>query len=471
MDRLLISAAHKSSGKTTVTLGLCAALAAQGTRVQPFKKGPDYIDPMWLGRAAGRPCFNLDPYLMDGGALERCFRQGIAGAELAIVEGNKGLHDGMALDGTDSNAALARRLRLPVVVVVDARGMTRGVAPLLLGLQAFDPEVRVAGVILNRVGGARHHDKLRAAIEHYTDITVLGAIGDDPRLTLDERHLGLVPCPERDGVAQWLRTAAAIVEAHVNLDALRCVAASAGGGWPALPPLAPVRPDVRIGVAMDRAFNFYYPDDLAALEAAGAQLVPFDTLRHDRLPPVDGLFIGGGFPETCMSELEANIGLRTAIRDAIEEGLPAYAECGGLMYLARSLEWNGQRARMAGVIPGDAVMHARPVGRGYVHLRSTAALPWPGGGPGEDVRGHEFHHSSLDNLPRDLEFAWEVRRGHGIDREHDGLRLHNLVASYTHLRSAAGSHWAPRFVAFVRECRLRREAGAAHERAFLEQEP
>ena len=469
MDRLLISAAHKSSGKTTVTLGLCAALAEHGTRVQPFKKGPDYIDPMWLARAAGRPCFNLDPYLMDDAAMERCFRRGIAGAEIAIVEGNKGLHDGVALDGSNSNAAVARRLALPVVLVVDARGMTRGVAPLLLGFQAFDPQIRIGGVILNRVGGARHEAKLRAAIEHYTGIPVLGAIGEDPRLALDERHLGLVACPEVQGAAAWIHTVGQVIGGHVNLQAVRAVAASAPAGLDALPPMPAMAADFRIGIARDRAFSFYYADDLLALEAAGAELVPFDTLHDARLPAVDGLVFGGGFPETCMAQLEANVALRTAVREAIEDGMPAYAECGGLMYLARGIEWKGQRARMCGVIPGDAVMQARPVGRGYVHLCETAAMPWPGGAPGAELRGHEFHHSSLENLAAGLEFAWQVRRGQGIDRQRDGVRVHNLVASYTHLRSAAGSGWAPRFAAFVRECRARRDAGAAHERALLEQ--
>lgn len=466
MDRLLVSAAHKSSGKTTVTAGLCAALTAQGTLVQPFKKGPDYIDPMWLGHAAGRPCLNLDPYLMDDGGVERCFRQALHGAQLAIVEGNKGLHDGMALDGSNSNAALAARLRLPVVLVLDARGMTRGIAPLLLGFQAFDRAIRIAGVILNRVGGARHEGKLRAAVEHYTDIPVLGAVAEDARLVLDERHLGLVTCGELGDARDRVQRIGRIVGAQVDLAAVRAAAASAGAGFDPLLPPPPASADVRIAIARDRAFSFYYPDDLAALEQAGAQLVPFDTLRDPRLPAADALFIGGGFPETCLAELEANVAMRTAVREAIEDGLPAYAECGGLMYLARSIQWGGRSARMAGVVPGDAVMQPRPVGRGYAHLRQTAAMPWPGGAPGTLARGHEFHHSRLENLPAGLAFAWEVTRGQGIDGTHDGLRLHNLVASYSHLRSAAGSGWAPRFVAFARECRARRNERTAAEALF-----
>lgn len=467
MDRLLVSAPQKSSGKTTVTLGLCAALAAGGTRVQPFKKGPDYIDPMWLARAAGRSCFNLDAYLMEDAALVRCFRQGVQGAEIAIVEGNHGLHDSISLDGAHSNAALARRLELPVVLVVDARGMNRGIAPLVLGFQAFEPMIRIAGVILNRVGGARHEAKLRAALEYYTDVPVLGAVAEDARLALDERHLGLVACGEVHDAQEQVQRIGRIVGAQLDLAALRAVAASAPRGFEPAPVLAHASHDLRIGIARDRAFSFYYPDDLAALEAAGARLVPFDTLRDTRLPDVDGLFIGGGFPETCMDDLEANGAMRAALRTAIEGGLPAYAECGGLMYLARSIQWQGRCARMVGVIPGDAVMQPRPVGRGYVHLRETGAHPWPGGQAGSTVRAHEFHHSRLENLAEGLDFAWAVERGQGITAQRDGVRVHNLVASYAHLRSAAGSAWAPRFAEFVRACKARRVREGAAAGAVL----
>ena len=472
MHRLLVSAAHKSSGKTTVTLGLAAALAAQGTRVQPFKKGPDYIDPMWLAQAAGHPCINLDPYLMEDMALERAFVQAARGADLSLVEGNKGLYDGLALDGSNSNAALARRLGLPVLLVIDARGMTRGVAPLLLGYQAFDRHIRIGGVILNRVGGARHEGKLRAVIEHYTDIPVLGAVAEDPRLAVMERHLGLMPCAELDDAQERVQTIGRIIAAQVELPRVRDLAASAGPfeATQALRtlPAEPARaPDLRIAIARDRAFGFYYPDDLAALQAAGAELVFFDTLHDAHLPEADGLFIGGGFPETCLDALEANGALREDLRTAIEAGLPTYAECGGLMYLARSITWQGRTARMVGAIPGDAVMHARPVGRGYVHLQETAAMPWGGGTEGGALRGHEFHHSSLENLDPGTVFAYRVQRGHGVDGTHDGVCVHNVLASYAHLRTNAGAQWAPRFVAHVRQQRQRRQAGALEPAAVL----
>jgi cobyrinic acid a,c-diamide synthase len=468
-NRLLVSAAHKSSGKTTVTLGLCAALSAQGHRVQPFKKGPDYIDPMWLSRAAGRPCLNLDAYLMDEATLLRSVGEAASGADLAIVEGNKGLYDGLALDGSNSNAALARLLGAPVLLVIDARGMTRGIAPLILGYQAFDRGIRIGGVILNRLGGARHEAKLRAVIEHYTDVPVLGAIAEDERLAVNERHLGLMPCAEVDDAQARVQAIGRIVASQVDLPAVRALAATAG----ALPQATAVPPTtgvtvappmrVRIGIAQDRAFGFYYPDDLAALQAAGAELVPIDTLHDRQLPPIDGLFIGGGFPEACLDALEANTAMRSQLRAAIEAGLPTYAECGGLMYLSRSISWQGRTARMVGVIPGDAVMQRKPVGRGYVHLQETAHMPWApraGGPAAAELRGHEFHHSSLENLDPTLAFAYRVQRGHGIDGLHDGVLIHNLLASYAHLRSAAGTDWVPRFVDFVRRERARQ--GARH---------
>jgi cobyrinic acid a,c-diamide synthase len=475
MARLLISAAHKSSGKTTLSIGLCAALAAQGLRVQPFKKGPDYIDPMWLGQAAGRPCFNLDPYLMTPEQIRALFAQHAADADISIVEGNKGLYDGLALDGSNSNAALAHMLDLPVVLVIDARGMTRGIAPLILGYQAFDRKIRIAGVILNQLGGSRHEAKLRAVIEHYTDVRVLGAVAHEPALAMTERHLGLMPNLERADSAEFIRTLAERVAAQVDLQRVLEVARSAAPLQAA--PTTPVRPEpveglrraqperkerVRIGIARDKAFGFYYPDDLAALEAAGAELVPFDTLQDKTLPEVDGLFIGGGFPEIFMNELQANASLRGQIASAIEAGMPVYAECGGLMYLAQSLSWRGQTCRMVGAIPGDVTMHDKPVGRGYVNLVTTSDAPWPAQqvqAPRE-LRGHEFHYSSLDNLPPDTRFAWRVTRGHGVDGRHDGIVHRNVLASYAHLRNLGADGWAGQFVDFVRAKRTTgRETG------------
>lgn len=466
MSRLLISAAHKSSGKTTISVGLCAALSAQGLVVQPFKKGPDYIDPMWLGQASGRSCFNLDPYLMSPQQITTCFARHAAAANISVVEGNKGLYDGLALDGSNSNAALAQLLDLPVVLVLDARGMTRGIAPLILGYQAFDRNIRIAGVILNQLGGARHESKLRAVIEHYTDIPVLGAIAHDPRLALVERHLGLMPNHELDDAAQRVRAMGELIGQQVDLSRVQQVAQSAAPLAPAPMPqrvLPLVDSPIRIGVARDKAFGFYYPDDLLALEQAGAVIVPVDTLHDEKLPEVDGLFIGGGFPEMFMPQLQANTAMRSSIHAAIQAGLPVYAECGGLMYLARTLRWKDQAYNMVGAIPADVVMHTRPVGRGYVELQATGDAPWSAAADPAHltVRGHEFHYSSLENMAPDLKFAYRVLRGHGVDGQRDGIVHRNVVASYAHLRNAAGSGWAEAFAAFVRARKVSQKQSTA----------
>jgi cobyrinic acid a,c-diamide synthase len=451
--RLMLSATHKSSGKTVVSIGLASALVRRGLAVQPFKKGPDFIDPMWLSDAAGRPCRNLDPYLTPYDEMRATFRRFAAGADVALVEGNKGLHDGVAVDGSNSNAALAKMLGLPVVLVLDTRGMTRGVAPIVLGFQAFDRDVRIGGVILNRVGGARHEAKLRLVLERYTDVPVLGAIQEDAGLAIVERHLGLMPSHESLEASQVIGRIGAAIERQVDIAQLLRVAAGAAPLRPSArvtnAPRHGSRTDIRIGIAQDRAFGFYYPDDLDALRAAGATLVPFDTLAGT-LPNVDGLFLGGGFPELFARELEANVALRSRIRSLIDAGLPVYAECGGLMYLARTLCVDGHAYRMVGAIPGDAVMNARPVGRGYVHLEETDAFPWPRFAAATGtIRAHEFHHASLENVAPDVRFAYAVTRGHGIDGKRDGIVVGNVLASFAHLRSTGTCEWAARFVEFI----------------------
>lgn len=452
MNRVLISAAHKSSGKTTVSIGLCAALRKRGHSVQPFKKGPDYIDPMWLSQASGRPCRNLDLYLMNREEVVNTFVRN--SSEFNLVEGNKGLYDGLALDGSNSNAALAKVLDLPVVLVIDARGMTRGIAPLILGYQAFDKEINIAGVILNNLGGSRHESKLREVIAHYTGVPVIGAIQHDERLMIVERHLGLMPSNESTESTARIEALGAAIESQVDLDKLlvlsqseplKAMEQSTASAFPAAE-------KVKIGIAQDRAFGFYYADDLEALVAAGAEIIPFDTTQDARLPQVDALFIGGGFPEVFAAELEANSSMRTDIREAIESGMPVYAECGGLMYLARQISYKGSTHAMVGAIPGDVLMHDKPIGRGYVHLAENQLHPWPRASEKENmIKAHEFHYSSLENLPPDARFVYRVARGHGIDGKQDGYLRHNLLASYAHLRSAGSCSWATRFVNFIRQ--------------------
>ncbi|MDP2828544.1 MAG: cobyrinate a,c-diamide synthase [Sulfuricellaceae bacterium] len=471
MARVLISAAHKSSGKTTISIGLCAALNKRGLVVQSFKKGPDYIDPMWLSAATGHSCHNLDFYLMTPDEIQSNFISHSAGADICLIEGNKGLYDGLDLDGSNSNAALAKLLKAPVVLVIDARGMTRGIAPLILGYQAFDSEIQIAGVILNNLGGGRHEAKLRAVIEHYTDVPVLGAVHHDPRLQITERHLGLMPSNEAQQAAQHVSMIGDIIASSVDLDRFIQVAESAPDRKLVLPTFPTENSDpqgygqkrLRIGIARDRAFGFYYADDLEAMALAGADIVPFNTLTDSSLPEaIDGVFIGGGFPELFMRELEANSQLRHELNARIEQGLPVYAECGGLMYLARTMAYRGEKYNMVGTIPGDVEMHDKPVGRGYVKVRTTGDGIWPEETQGKELSAHEFHYSSLENLPCDLKYAYEVIRGHGIDGRHDGIVYKNLLACYTHFRSLKGYNWARRFVEFVREVKLQaKQTGVA----------
>jgi len=457
MSHLLISAAHKSSGKTTITTGLCAALKQRGLNVQPFKKGPDYIDPMWLSRAAGRACYNLDFHTSSRAAIKESFAQRMQGADIGLIEGNKGLYDGLDLDGSNSNAALATLLDAPVVLVIDARGMTRGIAPLILGYQSFEPGIHIGAVILNQVGGYRHEEKLRRVIEHYTDVPVLGAVHHAPEIEIVERHLGLMPSSEtaeRDEIIQRIANA---VADQVDLDSVIKLAGAAPKIAPSVPVVEAVAPDrrLRIGIAQDAAFGFYYTGDLERFKQAGAELVAFDTLADKTLPDVDGLFIGGGFPETQMAALEHNQSLRQSIHDFIEAGGPTYAECGGLIYLTRSLNWRGERREMVGAIPADCVMCERPQGRGYVRLRQMPDAPW-GQLPtaSKEIAAHEFHYSKLENLGEEIRFAYEVLRGTGVNGHHDGIIYKNLLASYTHLQDTDRYHWVEDFVAFVHSHRL-----------------
>ncbi len=459
MGHLFIAAAHKSSGKTTITTGLAGVLSRRGFVVQPFKKGPDYIDPMWLGQAAGRLCFNLDFNTMNHDEIGRLFASRMSGADVGLIESNKGLYDGVDLEGGDSNAALAKLLRSPVVLVIDTTGTTRGIAPLLRGYQVFDPDISIAGVILYKVGGPRHEGKLRAAVERYTDIPVLGAVGRDEDLAVNERHLGLTTPVEVARLNRRMEKLYDTIADSVDVDRLLEIARAAPQPDFAVVdvPLSSSQPgqDVRIGIARDEAFSFYYPDDLEALERAGARLVFFDTLNDQQLPEVDGMFIGGGFPETCMQALDANKPLRMDIRKKLEGGLPAYAECGGLMYLCESLTWRGKRREMVGAIKGDAVMCERPQGRGYSKLVKTANCPWST--QDQDVSAdafpaHEFHFAKIDNLAADTRYAFDVVRGHGVDGKSDGIIVGNLLAGFCHMRHSSTNPWADKFLDYVRAC-------------------
>lgn len=454
MSQLYISAAHKSSGKTTVTLGLCAALANKGHQVQAFKKGPDYIDPLWLSQASGRACYNLDFYTTPADQIEQLYRNKSLQADISIIEGNKGLYDGMDLYGSDSNAALATLLQVPVVLVINTQGITRGVAPLLNGYTAFDGAPQISGVILNNIAGQRHESKLVSVVEEYTDIPVVGCVRRSSELVIDERHLGLIPSNEKSESQLIINRIASIIEQQVDLDRFVSMGADAINPQNVIktsPGKAVTDGNcnhVKIGVFQDASFGFYYADDLETLASCGAELVPVDAL-HDRvLPDVDALFIGGGFPETHMQALSANKEFMDQVRDFIENYGVVYAECGGLMYLSQSLTWNDKECRMCGVIPGRTVMHKKPQGRGYIRLAEKGNMPWPGS-QSEELAAHEFHYSSLEGMPENCDYAYQVVRGHGIDGHNDGYVYKNLLANYAHMRNVGNNHWAERFIAQI----------------------
>lgn len=451
--RFMIAAAHKSSGKTVISTGLAAAFHRAGDAIGTFKKGPDYIDPMWLSAATDHPCYNLDFNAMRRECITPFFQSRARPGGLSLVEANKGLFDGMQTDGSDSNAELAKLLGLPVILVIDTLGMTRGIAPLLIGYQNFDPEVKIGGIILNKVGGARHEGKLRQAVETYTDLPVVGSVWRDPALEIGERHLGLTTPAELSRRDALIAGFGEIIARSVDMEQVRAIASSA-------PDLAEyeiiesapaqVGPGLRIGVIRDAAFGFYYPDDLEAFEKSGAQLVFIDAINNAHLPDLDGLFIGGGFPEMRMMELSANASLRAEIKSALLGGLPCYAECGGLMYLCDSLTWQGDTCAMVGVVPGRAVMHPRPQGRGYARFVNAQAHPW--GHPGASIRAHEFHYASIDGLPADTRYVRDIQRGFGIDGGRDGIVTANTVAGFCHLRNSAEFPWVPHFLEFVWHC-------------------
>ncbi len=450
--RVAIGAPHGRSGKTTVTLGLILALRQKGLIVQPFKKGPDFIDPSWLSLVAGRECRNLDLYFMDHENLAQHFYASCANADIAVIEGAMGLYDGLDFEGSDSTAAVARAVKAPVILIVDATRMTRSAAALVRGFQNFEEGTEIAGVILNKVARLRHEEMLRKSIENYTGIPVVGAIPKQKNLVIADRHLGLVPAGEMERNYEIMEYLRRTVTDSTDLEAVLRIAGSAGS-LPVIEHGYHEEPEsikkVRIGVIRDKVFSFYYPENLEALNRAGADLVYIDSLRDESLPAIDGLYIGGGFPEIFGTELEQNTAMRTSIRKAVVTGLPVYAECGGLMYLARKLHYEGRSFDMCGVLPCDTQMSVKPKGHGYSAMSTIA--PNYLFSVGTVVRGHEFHHSQIINYsPSELQHIYQVQRGFGLNGKIDGIIHRNVIASYSHIYAGAHPEWAVNFVAKAR---------------------
>jgi len=439
------------SGKTLVSLGLLLDAAARGIEVRGFKKGPDYIDAAWLTWASGHPARNLDTYLMGFERPAWSFASH-ASAGWNVIEGNRGLFDGADSEGTHSTAELAKLLRAPVVLVLKATKVTRTAAAYVLGCQKLDPDLHIAGVVLNRVATARHERVVQEAIESACGVPVLGAL---PRLRtgklLPGRHLGLVTPAEHPHIEEVRQNVLDLVRGRLDLD--RLLEISRGG--PVLPSASVAqlsRSDgsgLRIGYLSDTAFTFYYPENLEALGSCGASLVRVSALSATELPSqLDALYIGGGFPETHGPKLAANTGLLASLRNRAADGLPIYAECGGLMLLSRAILWEGKRHRMAGVLPFEVEVRSRPQGHGYADLtvdRPNSFFP-----EGVRMRGHEFHYSRIVLEGDAPPTACSVGRGTGCYHGRDGVTVGNVWAAYTHIHALATPEWAPGVVAAAR---------------------
>jgi len=444
---IVVAGLSGGSGKSVVAVGLVAAYAGQGRNIVPFKKGPDYIDAGWLQLAAGTPCYNLDPYLMTPEVIRRSFAQHAGLAEMAIVEGNRGLFDGVNIEGAYSTAELAVDLKLPVLLVVDCTKTTRTVAALVLGCQKLDPRVMLTGVVLNRLGTARHETIVRQAVEHYTGIPVVGAIPRSKTDIFPQRHLGVTPHQEHEGAGQAVSLLADMSREYLDLekiDSLMAEVRLTGENFGQRAKAS--NPKVRIGILKDAAFQFYYPENLEALENEGAELVAINAMTAKELPELDGLYIGGGFPETSARRLADNTAFRQSVKRAAQAGLPIYAECGGLIYLGESILLDGEEYPLAGVFPVRFGLHRKPQAHGYTELSVTGQNPFYKAG--EKIKGHEFRYSTIISWQGNAaELALQMDRGVGFMDSRDGLVYNNVLALYTHIHALSTPQWAGSLVA------------------------
>ena len=444
--RLVIGALRGSAGKTTLAVALAVALKKRGIFVVPFKKGPDYIDAAWLALAASNPCYNLDTFMMGREQVARSFSRHALSGAISLIEGNRGLYDGSNPEGEHSSAELAKLIKAPVVLVIDCDKVTRTTAAMVLGCQLFDPEVEIRGVILNRVAGHRHAAVIRKSIKDYCDIPVLGTVPRMADIPFSERHLGLIPPQEHDRIRQALGKAADIAGDYLDIERLTEIAENArlweDLSYPDVFHTHETADDsVTIGVIRDRAFQFYYPENIEALAASGARVVEISAISEEKLPSVDALYIGGGFPETQAGLLADNEAFRRSLREAAEHGLPIYAECGGFMYLGESLTVGDKYYPMVGFLPVTFRMEKRPQGHGYTVLGVEEENPFfP---VGTEIRGHEFHYSRIISWKEgEGHTAFRVKRGIGMDGKKDGLCRKNVLASFTHLHALGTREWA-----------------------------
>jgi len=444
LSAIVVSGTHSGVGKTSVTLGLIGALHRRSLTVQPFKVGPDFIDPLHHQHASGRPPRNLDGWMLDPETNLQRFARATADADVAVIEGVMGLFDGS--DGKSergSTAEMAKLLGLPVLLVIDASAMARSAAALIHGYTSFDPDLRVAGVILNNVGGAVHADMIRDAVAGA--VPILGALPRAENMVVPERHLGLhLPHEAR---TEYVDELATLIETHIDLEALLSSSTIERRAVPAAAPTVPRR--ARLAVARDEAFCFYYSDNLELLEHAGAELVPFSPISGPLPENIDGIYIGGGYPELHADKLADNKTTRDAIREFAGAGGPIYAECGGLMYLAQTLELDGKSHPFCGILPFSTTMPA-PLAIGYVQITTNGGLF----GSGQTARGHLFHHSAIAGYPA-ADRCYEIKNSRGEETQ-EGYLVKNVLASYAHLHLASNPAMA---AAFVDQCANFRTGG------------
>ncbi len=442
-------------GKTTVTLGLLAALRRRGLTVQPFKVGPDFIDPGHHTQVAGRVCRNLDGWMLSKEANLGIFRRHAAQAEVAVVEGVMGLFDGYdGLSEAGSTAQMAKWLSLPVLLVVDARAMARSAAALVQGFANFDPHLNLVGVVFNRIGGATHLEYLQQALAQLEKVKCVGGLPRDAELAIPERHLGLTTAEDHNLGPQYLEHLANLMEAHLDLEGL--LAALPSLTVTEASPQGAVSPFVRLGVARDQAFCFYYPENLEWLKHYGAELVPFSPLKDRQLPEnLQGIYLGGGYPELFARQLMENQTLKAAIKEQAEAGMPIYAECGGLMYLSQEIEdLQGTSHPMVGVLPFKVRMLPRLRSLGYREITLAAAgLLGPAG---SRARGHEFHYSEIVNEAGAIQKLYRVTPRQGGEPTAEGFCYKNVLASYVHLHFGSNPEMARHLVAC---CRRYKEEG------------
>ncbi len=452
MKGIVVAGLSGGSGKSVVSVGITTALARQGHNVVPFKKGPDYIDAGWMRTAAGRNCYNLDPYLMSRKVIEQSFSRRSKGADIVIVEGNRGLFDGVNVEGGYSTAELSLILNLPILLVVNCTKTTRTIAAMVLGCMQFDTRISIKGVVLNQVATERQRLLITESVKKYTGVPVFGTI---PRLKRDifpMRHLGMVPHQEYRDSQGALDFLGDLIFESIDLEGVKqSMAEILHPGKPVDGQKTAARENyVRIGVLQDTAFQFYYSENLEALERAGAELVFVNAMEDNALPVLDGLYIGGGFPETSAKELAANETFRKSVKDGADKGLPIYAECGGLIYLGESILLDGEEFPLAGIFPARFGMSQKPQAHGYSIFEVDKKTGFYN--IGMEVKGHEFRYSTvLEWKGTDEQLAVRMIRGTGFIHGRDGLTYKNVFALYTHVHAEGTPEWAEKFVQHCRE--------------------